>query len=283
MFKRTLLAVLLAAVAVSVAAAVSPGPSQTFAAAVSGNTVTFTWTPPLTGGVPSSYVVEAAVSPGGVAIASLGTATSPLVVPIVPNGVYYVAVRGVNADGLGQRSNEIVVVVPGGGSGGGCASPPNAPTSLTSGSFGNLVTLAWATPAGGCQATSYVIQAGSSPGASNIAVVNAGAATTLSASAPPGTYYIRVLALNTFGGSAASNEVVTAIASATVFPTTTTTIPIFTTTTIPRPTTTIPITRVRTGAVCRDGWPSTATGSGACSSHGGVSCWRYSDGSCTNP
>ncbi len=44
-----------------------------------------------------------------------------------------------------------------------------------------------------------------------------------------------------------------------------------------------PSPRYRVGAVCRDGSLSTATGSGACSSHGGVSCWRYSDGSCTSP
>lgn len=31
--------------------------------------------------------------------------------------------------------------------------------------------------------------------------------------------------------------------------------------------------RVRTGAICRDGWESSATGSGACSHHGGVSYW----------
>ena len=48
-------------------------------------------------------------------------------------------------------------------------------------------------------------------------------------------------------------------------------------------TTPAPQTRFRIGAVCRDGSLSNATGSGACSSHGGVSCWRYSDGSCTNP
>jgi hypothetical protein len=42
-------------------------------------------------------------------------------------------------------------------------------------------------------------------------------------------------------------------------------------------------TRTRVGATCSDGWVSTATGSGACSSHGGVSCWRYNDGTCTNP
>jgi len=30
-------------------------------------------------------------------------------------------------------------------------------------------------------------------------------------------------------------------------------------------------------ALCNDGTSSTATGSGACSSHGGVACWRYTD------
>jgi hypothetical protein len=42
-------------------------------------------------------------------------------------------------------------------------------------------------------------------------------------------------------------------------------------------------TRHRVGAVCNDGTSSTATGSGACSHHGGVSCWKYSDGTCTKP
>src|SRR5262249_47767338 len=41
--------------------------------------------------------------------------------------------------------------------------------------------------------------------------------------------------------------------------------------------------RVRIGATCNDGINSNATGSGACSHHGGVRCWRYSDGSCTKP
>ena len=36
-------------------------------------------------------------------------------------------------------------------------------------------------------------------------------------------------------------------------------------------------TRVRTGAVCVDGTRSSATGSGACSSHGGVDYWIYAD------
>lgn len=44
-----------------------------------------------------------------------------------------------------------------------------------------------------------------------------------------------------------------------------------------------PTVRFRIGATCRDGSSSNATGSGACSSHGGVACWRYNDGTCTNP
>ena len=41
--------------------------------------------------------------------------------------------------------------------------------------------------------------------------------------------------------------------------------------------------RHRIGAMCNDGTTSTATGRGACSHHGGVSCWMYSDGTCTKP
>lgn len=36
-------------------------------------------------------------------------------------------------------------------------------------------------------------------------------------------------------------------------------------------------------ALCNDGTESTATGSGACSHHSGVSSWRYGDGTCTKP
>ena len=32
---------------------------------------------------------------------------------------------------------------------------------------------------------------------------------------------------------------------------------------------------IRIGAICRDGWESSATGRGACSHHGGVDHWLY--------
>ncbi len=39
--------------------------------------------------------------------------------------------------------------------------------------------------------------------------------------------------------------------------------------------TSAPSSGVRVGAICKDGTRSTATGSGACSQHGGVSEWLY--------
>jgi len=33
--------------------------------------------------------------------------------------------------------------------------------------------------------------------------------------------------------------------------------------------------QIPTGAICRDGWQSSSTGSGTCSWHGGVSVWTY--------
>ena len=34
---------------------------------------------------------------------------------------------------------------------------------------------------------------------------------------------------------------------------------------------------VRIGAICNDGWYSNSTGPGACSHHGGVSGWEYTE------
>ena len=203
---RLSLTLLLGFVSIAVVAAVAPGPPQNLVAGVSGNTVTLTWLAPSTGGVPSSYIVEASLSPGGPLIASLPTTNTALVVTAVPNAIYYVAVRGVNADGASARSNEVIVVVPGGG--GGCSTQPDAPTNLAGSISGNVVTLNWTPPVTGCPPTGYIVQAGSAPGLSDIAIINVGSAPTLSASAPPGTYYVRVIAVNSFGGSAPSNEIV---------------------------------------------------------------------------
>jgi hypothetical protein len=179
-------------------------PPLNLTAIVDGNVAALAWQAPATS-APFSYLVEAALSPGGPAVATLPVVANSLTVPNVPNGVYYVRVRAVGAQGISGASNEVIVSVP---AGGGCSAAPNAPTSLTVSASGNNVTLAWTAPAGGCPPTGYVVQAGSAPGLTNLAVVNVGGATSLSAVALAGTYYVRVLALNAFGISNPTTEAV---------------------------------------------------------------------------
>jgi hypothetical protein len=186
-------------------AGVPPNAPLNLTATVIGNTVNLAWQAPLNGTVPSGYLVEAALSTGGAAIASLPVAATSLAAANVPNGVYYLRVRSLSAAGISGPSNEVIVSVP---EASGCTTAPNAPTNFAATASGNQVVLTWSAAVGGCAATGYVVQAGSAPGLTNIASVNVGGITSLSAFALSGTYYIRVLALNSFGISSPTAEVV---------------------------------------------------------------------------
>jgi predicted phage tail protein len=89
----------------------APAPPGSFAGAVSGSTVSLTWT--ASSGPVDSYIVEAGQTIG-VWNTRLDTATSAtgLTVTNVPNGSYFVRVRGKNTCGVGAPSNEAVVTVP---------------------------------------------------------------------------------------------------------------------------------------------------------------------------
>ncbi len=76
-----------------------------------GNWLFMGWNPG-NGGAPSSYVVHAAVTPGGAPVAVLGTNQAYLNVSPVPNGVYYVRVYAVTPCGTSPASEEITVTAP---------------------------------------------------------------------------------------------------------------------------------------------------------------------------
>ena len=202
----------LASAVASIAAA--PGPPTNVLAAVTGNTVTVTWQPAAAGTPPLGYLVEAALSPGGPGIAAFLVIQPSIVLNGVPNGAYYVRVRAGNAEGISAAANEVIVSVPGGG--GPCTAPPHAPTDLSAAVAGSAVALTWRPAASGCAATWYVVQAGSAAGLSDIALFNVGNTVTLSASAAPGTYFVRVIAVNAFGGSPPSNELTVAVGQPTI-------------------------------------------------------------------
>lgn len=204
--KQPCLVLLLALGAAATVFAAPPGAPTTLTGSVTASTVTLTWTPPA-GLPPSSYVVEAALAPGGAAIASLPVTATSLTVPNVPNGTYYVRVRALNADGASGPSNEIAVTVGGGGP---CTAPPNPPTRLRADVDMSRVVITWAPAATGCPASSYILRAGTSHGTANIVQLPM-SGTGLVANAPNGSFFVSVVAVNAFGTSAPSASVIITI------------------------------------------------------------------------
>jgi hypothetical protein len=110
-------------------------------------------------------------------------------------------VRARNAAGTSAPSNEVMIVM------GGVPSPPRAPSSPGAAVAGSTVTLSWLAPSG--PVTGYIIEGGSATGLSNLAVLPIEPVTTKSfPGIPPGTYYVRIRAVNALGRSVASDEVV---------------------------------------------------------------------------
>jgi hypothetical protein len=85
------------------------------------------------------------------------------------------------------------------------AAAPTAPSNLTATVNGLNVTLSWTASAN--SPTNYLLQAGYAPGQTDLQAF-VGSTTSVSASAGPGTYYVRAIAFSNEGGSAPSNEVV---------------------------------------------------------------------------
>jgi hypothetical protein len=182
------------------------GPPAGLGATVSGGNITLTWQAPTGGCAPGSYQIEAGSAAGLTNLASLqtGNTSTTFFAFNIGAGSYFVRVKSVNAGGVSSPSNEIQFNV------GGCAGAPTAPGGLAAQITGSTVVLTWAAASG--SPASYVLEAGSSSGATDIVVSDTGGtATTLTASAGPGTYYVRVRAKNACGQSTVSNEIIVVI------------------------------------------------------------------------
>jgi glucose/arabinose dehydrogenase len=163
---------------------------------VSGSTVALSWQSGADGGPVLTYQLEAGSSPGAADLMITETTGTELVVRDVPPGQYFVRVRGSNSSRLGEPSLEIPLRI-------GCVGAPSVPSQLTASVESDLVSLAW-NPVG--EASSYLIEAGSAPTLTDLAVIPVGIA-SVSVPAPTGTYFVRVKAVTPCGITAASNEV----------------------------------------------------------------------------
>jgi hypothetical protein len=178
-------------------------------ASSSGSTVTLVWSAPSGGDPATQYTIEAGSAPGLANLANFSTGNAQTMYQAsgVGAGTYFVRVRALNAAGLSAASNEAVLVV----ANRPCTGP-GAPVGLTlTSNAGGVVSLNWSAGAGA--ATSYILEAGSAPGLSNLANSDLGSAaqTFTTTGVASGTYYVRVRAKNACGISGPSNEVVVSI------------------------------------------------------------------------
>lgn len=189
-----------------------PGAPSTLQAVVDGNNLTLTWAAPSTGGAPSSYTLVARAAPGGAVLAAIPLGNTTAFSAVGPNGVYVVSLVAVNASGAGPESAAITITLPT------LPAPPGPPTGLVASAVGSTASFIWTPPSSGGAVGNYVLMAGLTPGfAVPIASLPlpASAPGTVVPGVPPGTYYIRVVAQNSGGVSAPSNEAVLSIAGPT--------------------------------------------------------------------
>ena len=183
------------------------GPPVGLEATVQGSLVNLGWQPASGGGAPAIWRLELGSAAGGI---DLGVFTVAAAVRSVsgalPDGEYFARVRGTNAAGAGQPSNEVRFRV---GAAPEC-DVPQPPVLLPATITGRFVTLGWRAP-GNVAGAGYRLLVGSTPGGSNLAVIDVGPVTAFTATAPPGVYYVTVLALASCGASTPSNSIVVSV------------------------------------------------------------------------
>lgn len=181
----------------------APGAPTNMAYSTADNLVTITWSAPATG-VTQGYWFYAGYAEGDSSALVMPLGPTPAFQAEAPFGTYNVRVAARNSCAVGPNSSPDlqVTVAP-------CTGVPAAPTGLTHTRAGNIVTLTWNAPPAPNLPSRYVIVVGSGPGLGNLlAVRTTSNATSFQATAPPGTYYVRVVSENNCGQSAtASNEI----------------------------------------------------------------------------
>lgn len=180
----------------NVACSAPPPPPTGHAVSTGGPLVDLAWdfSPGAT-----SYQLEAGSAPGAADIAATNVGNRNDFQVNAPFRNYFTRLRAVNACGASAPSNEVAFGVA-------CVGPA-APGDFTLRRVGNAITLSWLSSLG---ATSYQLQAGTAPGASNVYVGSLGATTSFtfpSTVLPPGIYYLRVSAVGPCGPGTPSTEV----------------------------------------------------------------------------
>ncbi len=167
-------------------------------ARANATTVSLAWDPPVDA-VPDGYDLD--VTKDGAYLGAFPHSSTSFSTS-VPPGTYAVRVRARVGGVPGDLCPAVTFTMPS------PAVPPAAPSALTGAVVNGVVRLAWTSGAGGGNVESFVIEAGSAPGLTNLASFDTGFVDDrFTSPAPSGTYYVRVRAKNASGVGGASNEV----------------------------------------------------------------------------
>ncbi|MCC7126006.1 MAG: NPCBM/NEW2 domain-containing protein [Acidobacteria bacterium] len=169
--------------------AARPVTPASFTALANGTLVGLSWSP-----VPgaTSYQLEVGSVEGAADLLVMNAGAATGFSTVAPAGTYWLRVRANNAWGQSEPTADRRLVV------GAQAVPPGAPEGLTASLENSTVTLQWSAPASGGLPTAYVVEAGASPG-SLTAVLQTTTQGVAVANVAPGTYYVRVRAINAAG------------------------------------------------------------------------------------
>lgn len=190
-----------ATVSTTAACAVAPPAPANYSALTGGLLAALSWQPAPGA---TSYRLDVGSAPGLTNLLSQDIGAGMPFVATSPAGTYYTRIRAVNACGVGAASGEVPVTLS-------CAAGSVSASGLAVTKAGGVATFTWAAPLG---ATSYRLQVGTAPGAVNVLDSDVGNVVALSAGlggVPPGTYYVRVVAMSTCGAGNPSNEVPVAV------------------------------------------------------------------------
>jgi hypothetical protein len=164
---------------------------------VSGGAVTLAWQPPAVGGTPQTFLLDVGTAIGGNNVANALSVGNVLSVSgSLPKGKYFARVRAANESGVSSYSNTAPFRV-----GKTLATPQGFGVQWT----GTTAVLSWtaapADPDPENRPTSYVLEAGSAPGLSDVGTLSLGIVTSFAADVPSGVYYVRLRAANDVGDS----------------------------------------------------------------------------------
>jgi hypothetical protein len=165
-----------------------------------GNQVTLRWAAPPGGPVPTSYVMEAGLSPGQTLAALPTFGASPVFTFTAPTGAFFVRIRALTGTTMSAASNEIPLYV-------NVPVPPSPPEALQSFVAVANLGLAWRNTFRGGPPSSFVLDVESSPFGA-VSVPLSAVDDFFVAAVPPGEYHARLRAANAGGTSAPSGLVI---------------------------------------------------------------------------